>query len=430
MTEKDPLEDINESPFNRQERIKWWNQQNLFDSKILVIGAGALGNEVIKNLSLMGVGHMFIVDFDTISESNLSRAVLFREEDSYKSKAEVATLRGKDLNPYKDSSYNYLNGDVVWELGLGVYRHCNIVLGCLDNIEARLSVNLNSWRSGVVWIDGGMSELAGSVSVYGSDPDTACYECGMTPDHYRFAKKRYSCTNAVLKINTTQRFEPTTQITSAVIGALQSQEAIKILHGIPTFTGRRLMFGGSPHFYFEGNNPTYLIDLTINHDCICHKEPKLLEVTEISEATNEIKLAFFFELVHQMFKTETINLDLGCTFLVSFTCPYCDRVTEVNRPKHKVMDIEIICPTCEIICPTCKSKNVGTPDCKNCGQKDIYEPRLNTFHTIAEQSDAFNYYKEYQLKEFGIPLLQVLRINPGKFEFFVELTGDISKIWD
>ncbi len=422
-----------QSPFfDRQERIEWWNQKRLSDSKVLIIGAGALGNEVIKNLSLLGVGHILVVDFDHIEDSNLSRAVLFREEDAKDglSKAQVASTRAKTLNPNKQAISKYIHGDVVWDLGLGVYRHSDVIIGCLDNIEARLNVNLNSWKTGKTWIDGGMWELAGSISVYEPDPEKACYECGMTQDHYRMAKTRYSCTNAIVKAKIKQGFEPTTQTTSAIVGAIQSQEAIKILHNISSFSGRRLMFNGSSHYYLEDNNPIYLIDLSVNPKCLCHQEQNNEDIIEFPEATNESKLADFFDLLHEKIGAGMINIDLSCVFVIDSTCPYCERIIPVNRPKHKVRDVDIVCSTCEVICPTCGSKNVRTPDCRNCGQEDIYEPRLKTFRQILEQSDLFLAYKEYKLKDFGVPLLQILRINLNQQEYFVELTGDIPKIWE
>ncbi len=61
------------------EFISWWEREKVQKAKVMVIGAGALGNEVIKNLSLMGVGNLFIVDFDKVEAANLSRSILFRE---------------------------------------------------------------------------------------------------------------------------------------------------------------------------------------------------------------------------------------------------------------------------------------------------------------------------------------------------------------
>ena len=57
--------------------IGWWDQSKISTAKVLVVGAGALGNEVLKNLALLGFGHIHIIDMDTIDESNLTRSVLF-----------------------------------------------------------------------------------------------------------------------------------------------------------------------------------------------------------------------------------------------------------------------------------------------------------------------------------------------------------------
>ncbi len=424
----------NPSPFfSRQERIEWWNQKKLSEAKVFVVGAGALGNEVIKNLSLLGIGHMFVVDFDFIEDSNLSRAVLFREDDVKDglSKSEVVIKRAKELNPNKQATYKNLHGDVVWDVGLGVYRHSDIILGCLDNIEARLSVNLNSWKMGKTWIDGGMWELAGSVSVYEPSIEKACYECSMTPDRYRTARTRYSCTNAIVKARIKQGFEPTTQTTSAVVGAIQAQESVKILNNLASFPGRKLMFNGSPHFYLEDNNPIYLIDLSVNSNCLCHQEENLTnEILEFVELTNESKLEDLVNAVHQKIGNKIVSVDLGCEYVVSFTCPYCEKITSIGSPKHKIRDTDVICNSCEVACPTCGSKNIGTPDCNNCGQEDIYEARLTLLSHILENSETYLDYKNYTLKKLGVPLLQILRISIESKEYFIEITGDIPKIWE
>lgn len=63
--------------------LSWFKKDKVKNAKVLVAGAGALGNEVIKNLALFGIGHIFVVDFDKIEISNLTRSVLFREDDAY-----------------------------------------------------------------------------------------------------------------------------------------------------------------------------------------------------------------------------------------------------------------------------------------------------------------------------------------------------------
>src|SRR5256885_16553259 len=99
LSEKPHLQLGREDRFDRFRRIGWWDQQGLRASKILVIGAGAPGNEILKNLALLGVGNVFVADMDVIENSNLSRSILYRERDEGQSKAEVAAVKARDIYP-------------------------------------------------------------------------------------------------------------------------------------------------------------------------------------------------------------------------------------------------------------------------------------------------------------------------------------------
>ena len=419
--------------FDRHARIVWWQQEKLMDARVLVVGAGALGNEVIKNLALLGIGNLLIVDFDTIEDTNLSRAVLFRQGDAKNGakKAEVAARRAKLLNPHSKSVAKAFHGDIVWEMGLGVFRYADVIVGCLDNIEARLAVNLTCRKLGKTWIDGGMWELAGSVSVYDcTDEEKACYECGMTPEHYRAIRTRYSCTNAVVKTRIQQGFEPTTQTTSALVGAFQSQEVVKLLHNIPSFSGRRLMLNGEPHSFIDNeNSPAYLIDLSRNQNCLCHQETPFSNVIQFENICYQTPLQEFFNILHERFGPNPLTIDLERIFVMSADCPYCGKSISINKPLYRIKDNEVVCPDCEVICPTCGTKNKGVPDCVNCGQEDIYEPRLNKFTKISEQDDWYQANITTTLADVGVPPLQVLSILTEAERFLVELTGDKPMFW-
>ncbi|NMT19237.1 ThiF family adenylyltransferase, partial [Vibrio parahaemolyticus] len=76
-------------------------------------GCGAVGNEVAKNLALLGVGHIDLYDFDTIEIHNLTKSVLFRESDVGKKKVDVARKRLIELEP--SVNVNAYHGD-VWDL--------------------------------------------------------------------------------------------------------------------------------------------------------------------------------------------------------------------------------------------------------------------------------------------------------------------------
>src|SRR4051812_42589519 len=115
-----PAEVEPDGRFDRFKLIGWWDQRKLAAAKVLVIGAGALGNEIIKNLALLGVGNLLIADKARIENSNLSRSVLYRAADAGKPKADVAARAAKDISP--DVNVHAFDGDVVHDLGMGVFR--------------------------------------------------------------------------------------------------------------------------------------------------------------------------------------------------------------------------------------------------------------------------------------------------------------------
>ena len=98
----------------------------------------------------------------------------------------------------------------------------DVVIGCLDNREARLWVNRSCWKVGTPWIDGGIQEISGVVKVF-VPPDGPCYECAMTENDYRLINLRYSC--PLLRREELQAGKvPTAPTIASMIGGLQVQE--------------------------------------------------------------------------------------------------------------------------------------------------------------------------------------------------------------
>ena len=128
--------DFEEDRYSRLRLIPWWDQERLKNATVMVVGAGAIGNELIKNLTLLGIGRILIYDMDSIENTNLTRSVLYRAKDVGRYKAEVAAERAKEMNP--DVKAKAFIANIIDDVGLGVFRRMDVVLGGLDNREARL----------------------------------------------------------------------------------------------------------------------------------------------------------------------------------------------------------------------------------------------------------------------------------------------------
>ena len=93
------ITELDADRYDRQALIEWWDQRRVRDTRVVVVGAGALGNEILKLLALIGAGWTLVYDPDRIERSNLSRGVLFRDSDEGQLKAEVVARRMREINP-------------------------------------------------------------------------------------------------------------------------------------------------------------------------------------------------------------------------------------------------------------------------------------------------------------------------------------------
>ena len=202
--------------------LSWYQMDRVKNAKVMVVGAGALGNEVLKNLALFGVGTIFIVDFDTIEYTNLTRSVLFREEDADKGyfKAEVAARKIREINP--NIKVHAIVGRLDSDVGFGIYRNMDVVIGCLDSRLARLQLNRLCMRANIPWVEGGIENLTGNVRVF--KPGECCYECGLTETAKQNIFQKMSCAGVAHRSENMGRI-PTTPVIASIIGAVQVQEA-------------------------------------------------------------------------------------------------------------------------------------------------------------------------------------------------------------
>jgi molybdopterin/thiamine biosynthesis adenylyltransferase/DNA-binding transcriptional regulator YhcF (GntR family) len=365
------------------EFISWWEREKVLNAKVMVIGAGALGNEVIKNLALMGVGNLFIVDFDKIEAANLSRSVLFREADNNRSKAEIAAARAKSINP--DVHVQYMNGDVTSQLGLGIIRRMDAVIGCLDNREARLAVNRFCYWVNRPWVDGAIQELLGLVRVF-VPGQGACYECTLTEQALRDLSARYSCP-LLARQNILLGKVPTTPTIASIIGGMQSQEALKLINDMPVEAGKVVHFNGMV-------NEMHTTAYSPREDCESHWTYG--DITELPARAERTTLADLLRIARADLGPDAM-IELDQELITELKCPNCHTVEQILRPLNEVTFEAGHCPTCGVL-------------------------RESTLTHIISGEETF---LRRTLASVGIPALHIVRAHNGVQYRFYELTGDL-----
>jgi adenylyltransferase/sulfurtransferase len=372
-----------EDRYARLRLIRWWDQARLARSNVLVVGAGALGNEVLKNLAMVGVGRLTVVDFEQIEAANLTRSVLFRRRDQGRAKAEVAAEALADLNP--EIQVRPIVGNVLTDVGLGLFRDADVVIGCLDNREARLWVNRCCWQVGTPWVDGGIQEIDGVVKTF-TPPEGACYECAMTENDYRLINLRYSCP-LLRQEDLLAGKVPTAPTIASMIGGLQAQEALKLIHGLPVGHGEALVYNGVA-------NRFYRTRFQVREDCLSHD--RYPEAVELPLCADRQTAGELLAAAQPHLDAGDLQLVLERDLVVSIACRACGTEQPILRPLPLVGLQRGICPRCG---------ELGRPQ-------------------LVHQIPAGSSLAGHTLRELGIPPYDMVRVANADQERVFLLAGD------
>lgn len=365
--------------------ISWWQQEVVRNATVLVVGAGALGNEVLKNLALMGIGNILIADFDTIEDSNLSRSVLFRASDRGRRKVEAAAERVKELNP--DVNVKSWHGNINFEMGLGVFRHVDAIIGCLDNREARLSINRFSWQINRPWVDGAIQELMGIVRVFWPGQG-ACYECTLTDLDYQIINLRYSCP-LLARQNILQGKVPTTPTSASIVAAFQTQEALKLIHDMEVQPGKAMMINGL-------TNDIYMTEYPVKNGCMSHA--RLDPIVALEEETAvSTTLATLLTIAKEQLAEDAV-LEFDGEIVTTMQCLDCGETFPMFRKMARLYENESTCPSCG-------------------GRREMQ---------LTHRVDGSEDFLDRTLAEMDVPSLGIIRARSAskKASVYLELTGD------
>jgi len=278
-----------------------------------------------------------------------------------------------------------IHGDVLTDLGLGLFSDVDVVIGCLDNREARLWVNRQCWKVGTPWVDSGIQEIQGVVKVFDPRADgTACYECAMTERDYQLLNLRYSCP-MLRRDQILEGKVPTAPTIASMMAALEVQEALKMLHGLAVSPGTAMVFNGVA-------NQFYTTRLPYRDDCLSHEsypEPTPLGLGHDAPAS-----ALFGAARGVLGGGLTLALERDLVTTVD--CPRCGWRVEIFRPRTKVSMAEAVCPNCR-------------------------EPgRAETVSSVGEASPLAS----RPLSALGVPAYDIVRVDGVDRSGFYLLAGD------
>ena len=202
-------------------------QQRLMGSRALIIGAGGLGSPVALFLGSAGVGHLTIVDNDTVDLTNLQRQIAHTMSRVGLPKVDSAEVAVAALNPTVTVVPMVARADAA--LLDELVAQADVVLDCCDNFATRHAINAACVNHQKPLVSGAAIRFDGQVAVYDARDDTSpCYACVFPPDD---ALLETRC--ATLGV-----FAPLV----GIIGSLQAAEALKLLSGVGrALTGRLLM---------------------------------------------------------------------------------------------------------------------------------------------------------------------------------------------
>lgn len=164
--------------YNRQIILRGFDfdgQERLKASSVLVVGLGGLGCAAAQYLAAAGIGALTLLDFDTVSLSNLQRQILHRHQRIGMAKVASAQIALSEINPHLGiATIDRLLNDA--ELAEAISR-VDLVLDCSDNVEIRNRLNQSCYQQKKPLVSGAAIRMEGQVSVFTYQRNEPCYRC-------------------------------------------------------------------------------------------------------------------------------------------------------------------------------------------------------------------------------------------------------------
>lgn len=303
--------------FDRHEGIVGWDQNRIAKATVIVVGVGAIGNEVSRILAMAGVGRLVLCDPDVVAESNLSRTVLFRGADVGDLKVAAATRALAGLAP--GTEVVPVAAPHVSGVGLATLRDADLVLSCVDTINARVALAARCNAVGAGLIDAGTDAWGGQVSYY--RPGGSCLGCGLGARQRALRDDPWSCSGP-----TQSQPAPASAPVSALTGSWQAAMTVRTLLGLDVTDGKLLI---------EASGATSRTALARNPDCPMHDRLDPAHVNPVGPVETVAGLLSFLEPGEEAFAW--VNMPAG-TPLIS-TAPRDAALAALGVASHEIIPV-------------------------------------------------------------------------------------------
>jgi adenylyltransferase/sulfurtransferase len=382
-----------------------YNRARLSALNVMVVGAGALGNEVIKNLTLLGLGAIYIVDRDVIESSNLTRSVLYcvphvqQIISNRTRKAEFAASRVREINPEVRS---VAIPKEIADVGLGVLARMHLVFSCLDNELARLELSWACRRVNVPLVDAGLGTTNYSSGLISLFPGVGgpCYACRKERQkRQELLQELYGsedpCWMKERRLEE-QGAVSTTPLMASVVGAMQVELG---LHHILTQQSCTVCEGKSVRVLLSPNHLIECFSFAVSRECSLH-EGNVGAITKLNGySCDDMSVAELISSITEKTESAEGSLCLDWPLIVEGKCRHCGLVWR----------------------PMIRKARFQKEGCPSCNSADV------TVRQVLTAIDNSSPWASMTLAQLGLPPQHIHEVCWGSSSAsrtYVELSGD------
>ena len=258
--------------YTRLERTPF-TRDRMQNVQCVIVGAGALGNEVARILGLLGTPRLVVIDPDVVELSNLPRSIFFAGGDSVGQNKAHALVESAAVF-FPDTDWTAIGSEIA-DIGFGRLTCASLLFSCVDSDLARIEIAYISGKLQIPVVDGGLDAgnfSHGRVTCFAGAPDCACYGCMLTPRKRRELLELWQATLRPCMPGTNAGLGSTPTM-AGIVGCVQAELGLRTLFEVKD--------GGRPstRSYEIQIHPARRMEeftIPICPDCPFHGEPERL----------------------------------------------------------------------------------------------------------------------------------------------------------